>query len=177
MDKKPRKKEYFLSDAERERLERHRLTKQQFQTFSELYPQQIERNSVKYPIPDQLLAEYPQLHGYKEIKKPESIDIALTAEEFEQVLYIWEFCNNFSEYINTPPFQIEELRAALSYTFEDDPRMDMSQEEIDELTWNEKMELRHIREKGIHMFNCLHTAMAECFLQDMFPQEGLNGTP
>ena len=47
----------------------------------------------------------------------------MTAEEFEQVLYIWEFCNNFSEYLETPLFKIEELRAALVYKFEDDERM------------------------------------------------------
>ena len=165
IDNKPRKKkEHFLTDAEKEKIERHRQIKSQFATFSQLHPEYVERNSIKYPIPDQLLAKYPQLNNYQPVEKPEPFQIDMTAEEFEQILYIWEFCNNFSEFLDTPSFKMEELRAALVYKFAEDERMEYDEEEFGQMTWNEQMEVRHIREKGFHIFNRLHSALADCFL-------------
>jgi hypothetical protein len=31
------------------------------------------------------------------------------------------------------------------------------------------MRIKHIREKGLHMINALHTALVTCFLDDFFP--------
>jgi hypothetical protein len=31
------------------------------------------------------------------------------------------------------------------------------------------MRVKHIREKGLHMINTLHTALVTCFLDDFFP--------
>lgn len=31
------------------------------------------------------------------------------------------------------------------------------------------MRVKHIREKGLHMINQLHTALVTCFLEDFFP--------
>ena len=41
--------------------------------------------------------------------------IDMLAEEFEGVLYIWEFCNNFDEFLGTPKFRIEDLRLSLRW--------------------------------------------------------------
>ena len=50
-------------------------------------------------------------------------------------------------------------------------------EEEEEWDWPEQMEMRHIREKGFHMINRLHTALADCYLQDLFPVDQATGTP
>jgi len=65
----------------------------------------------------------PELHGGVMRAKPTAMKIDMPAEEFERVLYIWEFCNNFSEHLSTPQFKIEELASCLSYDAENDPRM------------------------------------------------------
>ena len=33
------------------------------------------------------------------------------------------------------------------------------------------MEVRHIREKGLHLLNCMGSLMTEAFLQDLFPED------
>ena len=38
------------------------------------------------------------------------------------------------------------------------------------------MQLKHIREKGFHMVNLIHTALAEKYLQDLFPEGQASGT-
>jgi len=38
------------------------------------------------------------------------------------------------------------------------------------------MQLKHIREKGFHMVNLIHTALAEKYLQDLFPEDQASGT-
>ena len=139
------------------------------------YPELVERNTIRYPIPDALILKLPELHGGLMKEKPQALKIIIDAEEFEQLLYIWEFCNNFNEFLDTPGFKIEELKAALSYTPEDDPRTKLSVAEQQELPWNEQMELKHLKEKGFHLLNRLHTALVEAFLRDMFPEDGRNG--
>jgi DDT domain len=108
----------------------------------------------------------PELHGVCPDPKPEPYKINVSAEEFEKLIYIWEFCNNFNDYLDTPTFKLEELKCALSYSEQDDANL-MDEMEID---WNEQMRLKHIREKGLHMINCLHTALVTCFLDDLFPE-------
>lgn len=173
--KKPRRQEHVLTPAEREKIERNKLIKEQFQIFSMTYPELVERNTVRYPIPDALILKLPELHGGLMKPKPKPLRVLIEAEEFEQLLYIWEFANNFNEFLDTPGFRIEELRAALSYTPEDDPRTELSLAEEQELPWNEQMELRHLKEKGFQLLNRLHTALVEAFLRDMFPEDGRNG--
>lgn len=93
----------------------------------------------------------------------------MPAEEFEQLIYIWEFCNNFSDFLDTPTFKLEELKAALTYTETNDPNANLKMSEEQELEWNEQMRVKHIREKGLQMINALHTALVTCFLDDFFP--------
>ncbi len=132
------KAEVILTPAEREKIERNRLIKSQFAVFSQLYPEYVEKNSVRYPIPDALLAKMPQLHGGMMQAKPKPMRIDMESEDFERVLYVWEFCNNFSEYLGTPQFKIEELVAALRYTPDSDSRHQVPTEEFeDEFDWSE----------------------------------------
>ena len=102
-----------------------------------MYPEYVERNSVRYPIPDNLIAKMPELHGGVLRDKPKAMKIRMEAKEFERLLYIWEFCNNFSEFLETPSFKIEELAACLDYSTETDPRFQMSIEETEALDWTE----------------------------------------
>lgn len=58
----------------------------------------------------------PELHGAKAFpSKPEMHKIPIECDEFERLLYIWEFCNNFNDYLETPTFKIEDLRVALMF--------------------------------------------------------------
>ena len=107
----------------------------------------------------------PELHGGVMRDKPASMKIDMEAGEFEGVLYIWEFCNNFNEFLDTPSFKLEELASCLRYGPESDERMKMSLSEVEsQLDWTEQMQLKHIREKGFHMVNHLMTSLAERYL-------------
>jgi hypothetical protein len=55
----------------------------------------------------------------------------LSGEEFDRLLYIWEFFNNFSEYLETPSFKIEDLKIALTF----DTTSENSIAEEDEMEW------------------------------------------
>jgi len=58
----------------------------------------------------------PELHGATQLKpKPTPHKVLLSGEEFDRLLYIWEFFNNFCEYLETPQFKIEDLKIALTY--------------------------------------------------------------
>jgi hypothetical protein len=139
------------------------------QIFSNLYPELVERNSIRYPIKDELLLKLPELHCACTDPKPEPYKIYVSADEFEKLIYIWEFCNNFNDYMDTPTFKLEELKCALSYSDQDDPNANMNVKDENELEWSEQMRVKHIREKGLHMVNSLHTALVKCFLDDFFP--------
>jgi hypothetical protein len=43
--------------------------------------------------------------------------VAINAEEFFQVVQIWEFINTFKDYLQISPFRIEELYAGLVPSF------------------------------------------------------------
>ena len=68
-------------------------------TFSGQYPEYVEKNQVRYPIPDHLLRDLPELHQFTPTQKPEPLRVTISATEFEQLIYIWEFCNNFAEFL------------------------------------------------------------------------------
>ena len=83
--------------------------------FSENYPELVERNSIRYPIEDTLIQKLPELHGSKGIpNKPFMCEVAMESSEFERLLHIWEFCNNFNDFLETPQFKLEDLRVALT---------------------------------------------------------------
>jgi hypothetical protein len=126
-------------------LEEKKQIKNQLLIFSKLYPELVERSSVKYPIEDSLITKLPELHCANGIRsKPQPHRVLLSADEFDQLLFIWEFCTNFSEYLDVPFFKIEELRLALTYEESGEP---IEEEEGD---WQ-----KQVRERGLHLVNGL----------------------
>lgn len=63
--------------------------------------------------------------------------VLLESDDFERLLHIWEFCNNFSDYLEIANFKIEDLRVALTFQ----PTTETSITEESELDWNEQMSL------------------------------------
>ena len=52
----------------------------------------------------------PILHGAENFpEKPELKKILIEGERFERLLYIWEFFNNFSDFLDLSNFKLEEL--------------------------------------------------------------------
>lgn len=55
------------------------------------------------------------MHGAENFpQKPEPKTLKLNGEKFEKLLVIWEFFNNFSDFMDINNFKIEELYVALS---------------------------------------------------------------
>ena len=52
-------------------------------TFSGQYPEYVERNQVRYPIPDNLLQDLPELHQFVPASKPQPLKVTIPADEFE----------------------------------------------------------------------------------------------
>lgn len=52
-------------------------------TFSGQYPEYVDRNQVRYPIPDNLLQELPELHQFSLVEKPKPLNVTIPAAEFE----------------------------------------------------------------------------------------------
>jgi hypothetical protein len=99
------------------------------QLFQRHYSELVEKNSkntitIKYPIEDQLILKMPQLHGQVYQQKPKATLITSSSKEFENLLFIWEFCNNFDEFLEIRKFKIEELRLAIRWGSAPDDDMD-----------------------------------------------------
>lgn len=140
------------------------MIKNQLLIFVKLYPELVERNSVKYPIEDALIAKLPELHGATQLKpKPAAKKVLLDGADFDRLLYIWEFCNNFSDLLETPAFTLEELQIALTHQVE--PCTDIEGEE--NLPWAEQAQLKQLRERGFHLINAIHCALADCYLEEL----------
>lgn len=82
--------------------------------FTSIYPEHVKRFKIEYPLPDELLTVMPALHKIDlDLHKPNPKKIEL--ENFEKLLPIWEFFNNFSDFLQLPKFKIEVLEAALRW--------------------------------------------------------------
>ena len=81
-----------------------------FKVFQNNYPELVDRNQIKYPIEDSLIQRLPELHGADTFpQKPPLKKILVDGKTFERLLYIWEFFNNFSDYLEISTFKLEEL--------------------------------------------------------------------
>jgi hypothetical protein len=85
--------------------------------FSQVYPELVDKNTIKYPIEDQLIKKLPLLHGSENFsEKPQLKKVLVDGQDFEKLLYIWEFFNNFSDFLEIQNFKLEELQAAISFS-------------------------------------------------------------
>ena len=99
-----------LSQAEKEKFRKKLILNSQMSIFKELYPELVEKNQIKYPIDDKLVKKMPDLHGAHMIRDPPNFKkVIICNQEFEDLLYIWEFFNNFSDFLEIPMFNLEEL--------------------------------------------------------------------
>jgi len=152
-------------EAKRQEGERKKRIKKMHLVFQQLYPNYMDGNSIKYPIEDKLIVKMKELHGSENIpSKPETHRVLVSAEEFEDLLYIFEFCNNFMDFLEIPEFKIEELYVAL--TFQGNSLMPEMEEEGDD-NWMEEASTLQLRKKGIGFFNCLIQALAQRFLSEL----------
>lgn len=139
----------------------------------------MEKNTIKYPIDDKLIRQMPELHGQLILKDPPRFkEIYVDAEHFENLLYLWEFFNNFSDYLNLPTFSLTELEAALNFTRADDQvhsafecELDSSQEITNDpfqgYTWHQKCTITEIKEHGFNLVNQLHCAVIKALRTDL----------
>jgi hypothetical protein len=67
---------------------------------------------VKYPIEDALIEKMPMLHGAHLIPN-RPVPKLMSLPNFDQLLSIWQFLNDFQEFFGFEPFKIEMLHAAL----------------------------------------------------------------
>jgi hypothetical protein len=75
--------------------------------FKKYYPELMDKNQIKYPIDDKLIVKMPELHSNSTLKEPPTCKkVLLEPEDFENLLYIWEFFNNFSDFLSTPTFTL-----------------------------------------------------------------------
>jgi hypothetical protein len=104
--------------------------------------------------------------------------VLLETSEFENLLYLWEFFNNFKDFLDIPKFSLEELEAALRFTVNANDAealeacFDRADCEIEPFNWEQRMTMKEIRESGFNLVNQLHTALARLIISDL---EKLNG--
>jgi hypothetical protein len=99
-----------LTQVEKEKFKRQMLLKSQMAIFKQLFPDLVDKNTIKYPIDDRLIKKMPDLHGAHLLKPvPEFKSILVDHQDFENLLYIWEFFNNFSDFLEIPAFDLAEL--------------------------------------------------------------------
>mmetsp|Transcript_2953 Transcript_2953/g.2782 ORF Transcript_2953/g.2782 Transcript_2953/m.2782 type:complete len:143 (+) Transcript_2953:965-1393(+) len=140
-----------------------------FKLFSSNYPELVDKNhgygrenSIKYPIEDTLIHKIPELHGAENFpQKPEPRKVLIDGNDFERLLYVWEFGNNFGDYLDLAPFKLEELQCALAL----DKFDDLYGKEED-MTWEEQQTLRAINEEGFELVNKLFISFVKTFIHD-----------
>lgn len=125
----------------------------------------MERGQVKYPIDDMHIVDMPELHGQLALKQPPKLKkILVEYSAFENLLYLWQFFNNFSDFLSLPNFSLTELQAALNFThlsenvhyaFECD--IDSSEEITNDpfqgYTWHQKCTINEIKQNGFNLIN------------------------
>lgn len=83
-------------------------------------PELVENSIIKYPIEDTLIEKMPVLHCSQNMQaRPAPQPMFITGNEFDEMIFIWEFLNNFYEYVQKDTFYIEELYAGLKYSNDD----------------------------------------------------------
>lgn len=79
-------------------------------------------------------------------------------------MYVWEFFNNFNDFLKSKEFKIEELQAALSFTQKAEDVKIYNYEDEDEMNWDEKVSQASVAEQGFSLVSSLHITLLNCFL-------------
>lgn len=72
---------------------------------------------------------------------------------------MWEFFNNFKDFLDIPKLSLEELQAALGFTTDaNEPDLIEAQfikrdNELEPFSWEQRMTMKEIREHGIDLVN------------------------
>lgn len=161
------------------KLKKQLMIKSQMMIFKQLYPDLIEKNQIKYPIDDRLIKKMPDLHGGSCIKQtPDLKSIIIEHEDFENLLYIWEFFNNFSDFFQIPVFDLAELQASLAFNdepsqvqthFEQDVEssQELSNDPLQGYDKNQRCTIEEIRENGFNLVNQIHLVLMRAICTDI----------
>lgn len=96
--------------AEKEAFRKKMILNSQMQIFTDMYPHLVKGKQIQYPIDDKLIKLMPELHSSHMLKPPPQMKKVITScDVFENLLYIWEFFNNFSDFLEIPIFNLQEL--------------------------------------------------------------------
>lgn len=121
----------------------------------------------------------PELHGNSTLKTaPQMMRVVVEAEQFENLMYVWESFNNFSDFFNIPTFSLTELQAALSFNYAEDRVHTAFEQEIDSsqeitsdpfqgYTWPQRCSIQQIKESGFHLINQIHITLIEAIIKDI----------
>lgn len=97
----------------------------------------------------------------------------VTPSVFENILYIWEFLNNFKDFLDIPKFSLEELQAALKFTADvNDPEQVEAQfaradDEAEPFNWDQRVTMAEIRDHGFNLVNMIHGALVKAIINDL----------
>ena len=104
--------------------------------------------------------------------------IMVESEQFENLMYVWESFNNFSDFFNIPQFSLSELQAALAFSYSEDRVHTAFEQEIDSsqeitsdpfqgYTWPQRCSIQQIKESGFNLINQIHITLIEAILKDI----------
>lgn len=93
--------------------------------------------------------------------------VIINAETFENLLYIWEFFNNFSDFLEIPVFNLQELQASLNFcespevvctafSQEIDSSQEINNDPFQGYNHHQKCTITEIKENGINLANQIH---------------------
>jgi len=119
----------------------------------------VEGSTIKYPIEDKLIRMLPTLHGSDALPaRPDPKKVLIPCAQFEALLGVWEFFNNFVEFLEIDSFALEDLYFALNL----DPAT---------LQLDDAVSAEEVREKGVGLQNQLFCSIIKAFFSEL-PSEG-----
>lgn len=92
---------------------------------------------------------------------------------FENLLYLWEFLNNFKDFLDIPKFSMEELQGALNFTADvTDPealeaQFSRSDDDAEPFNWDQRVTMNEIRDHGFNLVNMIHGSLVKAIINDL----------
>lgn len=127
----------------------------------------MDKHSIKYPIEDNLIKKMPVLHGADLLPaKPQPKAIMCESADFERLVYIWEFLNNFCDFMSLQPFRLEELQLALSFS-EKQVQLYSQDPAAEDQDWEEQINNKTVAKQGFDLVNAIHIAVLDVFVSEL----------